>query len=229
MICLVFISGVLPQDTCILPSLSLLLLSATHIQMQAITFYPFSQIRILNHLSISLPSFISNIHSYSHTDLPLSVSFPISHPPNIQPTHLVTVLVEYECVQWSVVVWSAALTMSFVSGLNRKRSAIQKLKQRSTSLDVAEQLKPAPCYFHCRFAWCKQFMSAMLNPNVPTVSFHIKRSLAWSCGGRTRGDTQFFRASAYIIGLFNLPQSPKPSNTHVLPSLISLLFTPTCF
>lgn len=57
----------------------------THIQMQTITFYLLSQIRILNHLSISLPSFISNIFTFTHRSLSLSVSLPIS--PSILSTY----------------------------------------------------------------------------------------------------------------------------------------------
>lgn len=188
--------------------------------MQTITFYLLSQIRILNHLSISLPSFISNIYSHSHTDLPLSVSLPINHPPYIQPAHLVTVLVKYECVQWSVVVWSAALAMSFVSGLNRELSSHSEAQAevhavRCNSEDNSKQALALSLRRH--FARCKRFMSAMLSPTGATVSFRnksscseLKRSLAWSCGGGTRGNTRFFRASASILRLFSLPQPPKP-------------------
>lgn len=91
---------------------------------QTITFYLLSRIRILNHISISLPSFISNIYSHSHTNHSLCLCIFLSPIlPAYSRPHLVTALVKYECAQWSVVVWSAALTMSFVSGLNRKLSS----------------------------------------------------------------------------------------------------------
>ena len=84
-------------------SLSLSLPLHSHIQMQTITFYLFSKIRILNHLSNSAPSIISNIYSHSNADLPLYVSPYLPSSPHKANSPGDTP-VKYECAQWSVVV-----------------------------------------------------------------------------------------------------------------------------
>lgn len=94
-------------------------------------------------------------------------------------------------------------------------------------LDVtARKTRCRASLFRPALARCKGFMSAMLSLVGTTLSFRnksscseLKRSLAWSGGGRTRGDTCFFTASAYILDLFSLPQSPK---SHLLAFLLQL-------
>lgn len=83
----------------------------------------FTKTDIKPHINFSSIFHLKHISTFTHQSLSVSVYLPISYPSCIQPAHLVTVLVKYECAQWSVVVWSAALTMSFVSGLNRKLSS----------------------------------------------------------------------------------------------------------
>lgn len=127
--CSLFISGV--EITCTLLEdihchlcLSCWSLPHTHTDTDTnanINFYLLSQAWILNHISVSLPSFISNIYSHQHSDHTVCVlSFLSSIIPACNP------LTWWQC-QWNMnvfsevmLVWSAALTMSFVSGLNRK-------------------------------------------------------------------------------------------------------------
>lgn len=107
----------------------------THRHAHACTLYPLSKTRILNHVSVSHPSsFICNINSHTRVCSAargsLARSLALALPPLFlylslsadSPAHLVTVRVKYECARSSVLVWSAAPTMSFVSGLNRRLS-----------------------------------------------------------------------------------------------------------
>lgn len=223
-----------PDDTNTLPSLSLsLLLSATHIQMQTITFYFLSQIRILNHISISLPSFISNIYSHPHTNLSHSVSrfLPSSflHPSNSPGDNAGEILMCSMkccclecCPDHELCFWTKDEAKQPFRGSGRVPHSW--MYQQG-------QLHAGPWSLRWHFAWCKQSGTAMLSPAGATESFcnksscsKLKRSLAWSCGGRTTGDTQLFLES---FSLSQPLQTLQNTQTHSSPT--SLVFAPSCF
>lgn len=135
MICSVFSSGVeirdmLPTDKFFSVFLKTIcftrcsLLSHTHTHKNHHLLPSFTNTDIKPHINFSSISHLNHIFTFTHQSLSVSVYLPISYPCCTEPASPgVTVLVKYECAQWSVVVWSAALTMSFVSGLNRKLSS----------------------------------------------------------------------------------------------------------
>lgn len=169
----------------------------THAQMRTVTFYLLSQARILNHISLSLTSFISDIYPHSHPDHPLSEALPISQPPCIQPAHLVTLWVKYECVQWSVVFfWSVAPAMSFVSGLNRKLHSHSEAQAKVHVVGCQSEKNTRQALalstgtlLDANDSWvqCKAQMGFALSQAA-----ELKRSLTWSCGGMRTAHTCCF-------------------------------------
>lgn len=159
------------------------------------------------------------------------MSLPISRPR--LPTACspgVTVLVKYECVQWSVVCLECGpdRELCFWTEWGAKQPFRGSGRGPRCWKYRREQHEAGPRFFHWHMAWYERLLcSAKAQVGVSLCNNsscrESKRSQTWTCRGRKRRDTPFFRASAYILGLWN-SKTLQCSNTgaKVPPSCLLL-------